>query len=224
MGQAFTADVDDTDLPLQLTVSQDGVGGILALAPTVALRLGNTATMYLDWNDLTFKAIGWVQRLFPLVEVGDGHYYTTVNLPALVGLAEGDILFAEYAVDDGAEIVGVESNLIVVRRGSGTAAHIVVAFGDGTNDLRIKAWLDRDSTTVVAPTAITLVWRNTDGTILFTLTEADAIVGQNPDGQGVYAFQRTQALVDDVAYYVDITITDALGAVTSTRGIETIAP
>lgn len=105
---------------------------------------------------------------------------------------------------------------------SHTAVALAVAFAEETNDLEIKTWLRRGLTNITSPVGVTVTWRNTDGTVLFTLTEANATSGQDPDAQGVYAFTTNQALGDDLAYYVDVTITDSTGPVAERHPVSTI--
>lgn len=99
------------------------------------------------------------------------------------------------------------------------ACHVSIAY-DGS-DIAATAWLERNGATVSSPTAITFTWHNEDGTTLFSHTDSDAEI-TGPDGQGKWRLQKTQALVDDQAYYVVVSITDASGTVTSTRGAPTV--
>lgn len=92
--------LSNTALPLVLTVSQQGVGGVAGLAPTVAVRLGSTTNMYLDWTTGVFMAAGWVVRDQPLTDIGGGTYQALLDMTTLVGVVVGDTLVAEYTVPD----------------------------------------------------------------------------------------------------------------------------
>lgn len=104
-----------------------------------------------------------------------------------------------------------------------SASHLNVAYDSTTTTLNFQGWLERSGATVSAPTAITITWYDTDASVLFTVTQADAIAAQNPDAQGVYWFTRSQALADDVVYWVEVAVTDATGTVTTGIGVETVA-
>jgi hypothetical protein len=104
-----------------------------------------------------------------------------------------------------------------------SATHLNVAYDSTTTTINFQAWLERSGASVTSPTATTITWYDTDSTVLFTVTETDAIATQDPDAGGVYWFTRVQALADDVVYYVDVSITDATGTVVTRIGVETIA-
>lgn len=194
-------------IPLSLTIS-DGTSGLFPQAHI--------------WTEAGVQVGG---SPFDLTEVGaTGRYTSNAYTPPATGTYFGHyIVYTDAPHTVESVFHGRVQEAYSVNEDVETASHLVAAFGNTTNDLRLKAWLDRGGVTVAAPTAITLTWRDTDGTVLFTLTQANAIPGQNPDATGVYAFQRTQALQDDVTYYVDVAITDALGTVTTKRGVETLA-
>lgn len=113
MSQTLAADADDANLPLNLAINRNGEGGLTGLAPTVRLRLGHTTDTYLDWADNTFKTSGWTTLDQSMSEVGDGHYLQVVDLTAIT-LPSGRTLVAEYAVDDGGEVVSVAADTIQV--------------------------------------------------------------------------------------------------------------
>lgn len=100
-------------VPLDLTLEQEGVGGITGKAPTARLRDGTTTDRYLDWADDTFKTSGWAQLDVALLEVGRGHYSEHVHLAA-IGAALGNIFVAEFHIDDGADVKGEDSDVIIV--------------------------------------------------------------------------------------------------------------
>lgn len=107
-------------VPLSLQLCREGVGGITGKSPTVALR--NTVDgKYLDWNDLTFKASGWVTKYGSMDEGERGNYQRLFH-PQDVGAVAGTIMVAEYHVDDGVDVVGDASDLLVfVRSGQDTS-------------------------------------------------------------------------------------------------------
>lgn len=113
MGAALEVEQSETALPLELTVVRQGVGGVVGLTPTVAVRDATTSNRYLDWNDNTFKTGGWVLKYAPMTGVERGHYQRVLNLAALV-LPVGFRFTAEYHVDDGATVKGDDLDLFLV--------------------------------------------------------------------------------------------------------------
>lgn len=103
----------DAIIPLELTLEQEGVGGITGKSPTVRLREASTPDYYLDWADNLFKTSGWTQRDAPLTEVGRGHYSKTLNLTS-VAATLGNIFSAEFHVDDGGDVKGDDADIIVI--------------------------------------------------------------------------------------------------------------
>lgn len=97
MSTGLVVDYKDTAYPLNLLLTQSGVGGLPGYVPTVALRFG---AQYLDWSDSTFKSVGWTLRDAPLTDRGRGRYERPVNLVA-VGGEVGDVMVAEFMVDSG---------------------------------------------------------------------------------------------------------------------------
>lgn len=100
-------------VPLELTIEQEGQGGIEGKSPTVRLREATTLDYYLDWADNLFKTSGWTQRDAPLSEVGRGHYSRTLSLAA-IGAVLGNLFAAEYHVDDGGDVKGDDADIIVI--------------------------------------------------------------------------------------------------------------
>ena len=129
MSVAIISETTEAALPLTLTVDKEDVGGLTGLSPTVAVRDGATTDSYLDWADDTFKTSGWVTRYQALSEVGGGHYQAILDVDAL-GLSAGDMLIAEYMVDEAA------------AKG---AAHDVVVIVAADSDLITEVW-DHDIT------------------------------------------------------------------------------
>jgi type 1 fimbria pilin len=99
---------------------------------------------------------------------------------------------------------------------------LTLSYVEATSQLDFRVWLERAGAGVTAPTAVTVSWYNPDGTTLLTVTQADALAGQNPNARGIYAFRQTQALADDAAYDVEIAITDSSGTITTRIPVQTI--
>jgi hypothetical protein len=106
------ADAQDV-VPLSLVVEREGVGGIAGLSPTVALRLGEDPTQYLDWSLMAFKASGWVTKYKTMTGVERGHYYTLLSLPTL-GAVAGASYVAQFNVNNGADVQGEAEDVLLV--------------------------------------------------------------------------------------------------------------
>jgi hypothetical protein len=104
---------------------------------------------------------------------------------------------------------------------AGARVFMNVAYAESLNVLRISVFLERSGSAVV-PTAVMIVWYDEDSTVLFILTENEALPGQDPDAQGNYVFELSQPLTDDVTYAVDVTLTDAIGPVTRREQVTTV--
>jgi len=112
-GWAITVEKQVTAFPLSLNLQQEGVGGISGKQPTVQVRQGSTLNSYLDFADNAFKTAGWTTKTVPMSEVGDGNYQRPLNI-ALLSVQKGDVLVAEYHVDDGGDVVGSATDLLIV--------------------------------------------------------------------------------------------------------------
>lgn len=122
------------------------------------------------------------------------------------------------------EIPDTTSGYVMLPDSDGTVAlsFMQVARGAGAGVLEIDAFSYRGAQAAgfspgrSTPIAITIDWYDSDGSLLFTLTEADATVGQDPDSQNHYRFSTTQAAVlDNVLYYAVVSITDGAGVVSN---------
>ena len=114
------AEIDDTAVSLDLTLSQSGVGGITGKAPTVAFRDATSLVSYLDFSDSTFKTAGWTTKYEALSEVGDGHYSLNVDLSLITpAIAASKLYVVEYAVDDGGSVKGAENDLLLTVKAIG---------------------------------------------------------------------------------------------------------
>lgn len=156
---AITVEAADT-IPLTLTVTKAGVGGVTGLSPVVALRDAQTFNSYLDWADSTFKTSGWTTKEAALSEVGGGHYERHLDLSS-IGAASGNIYTAEYKVDS-ADVKGVDADnifvvsqrddLVLLRKMvtnriweiAGNPGQLVLFDDDGVTPL--KTWQLRDGT------------------------------------------------------------------------------
>jgi hypothetical protein len=148
-----------TSLPLFLTVNRAGAGGITGLSPTVALRDASTLNSYLDFNDGIFKTSGWTTKYAALSEVERGHYQRSLDVSAL-SVNVFDVLIAEYHVDNGSDVVGDASDLLIItelggdmkivrqsitnrmENASGTPGQLVLYDDDGVTPL--FTWEIRD--------------------------------------------------------------------------------
>jgi len=105
----------DTDLTIFLVIDREGVGGVAGISPlpTVRLRDPLVSGSYYDFGDNTFKTIGWLLQSAPLADVGGGHYSRSLNVSTFP-LGSGATFIAEYKVDDGAAIKGVDSEMFLI--------------------------------------------------------------------------------------------------------------
>ncbi len=121
---AFTASIEDTAVPLSLTITSP-LGGIVGLAPTAAVRLATTPTFYLDFDDLVFKSSGWGTRDKLLTEIRRGHYQELISIPALIaaGLDPASHLLVEYHLDEPGT-KGEDQDVVLLSRDAPlTASH-----------------------------------------------------------------------------------------------------
>ncbi len=93
---------------LDVSISRDGVGGVVGLTVTVAIRRASDG-YYLDWNDSTFKASGWTTQNGSMTDLGTGHYQRTWAVGAL---ATGTLLIAEYL---SAGVIATHARVQVVK-------------------------------------------------------------------------------------------------------------
>lgn len=115
MGEQIRADRQDTAVPVNLTVNRNG--GVAGLTAIARVRLGESTTQYLDFDDFTFKGAGWVDIDADLTDIGGGFYVLSggLDVSAITNLpAAQEILVVEYEVS-GAE-AGVAQDLIYVER------------------------------------------------------------------------------------------------------------
>jgi hypothetical protein len=106
MSVAMIVEKNDTAVPLELSIDQEGVGGVIGQSPTVAIRRGDSTTLYFDWSDGTFKAAAWGTQYATMTEVQRGHYVRLLDPSTSAGILVGQILLVEFRVDDGGSIKG----------------------------------------------------------------------------------------------------------------------
>jgi hypothetical protein len=109
----------ETQVPLELVVTQSGIGGITGLVPVARIRDGNTPNSYLDFNDFTFKIAGWVAQTISLTEVGNGFYTEFLDLTAITNLPDAThYLNAEFIVSGAGAVKGSGLTQILLSRGA----------------------------------------------------------------------------------------------------------
>ena len=113
-------------------------------------------------------------------------------------------------------IAGNSAGLIKVAiPGQPTEAHISVTYDNTTIEMGV--WLNRLDDTILNPISAKVDWYNPDGSLLFTITD------NSPDSRGHFNISKVQALVNDEAYYANVTVEDASGIIVTRRGISTVA-
>ena len=81
---ALEIDYDTANYPLELNVKNSATGaGVPGLTCTVAIRMGGTAGLYLDWTTNLFTLGPWGLKDQPLADLGTGVYQTTLPVAAL---------------------------------------------------------------------------------------------------------------------------------------------
>lgn len=104
----------DIKVPLELIIEQEGIGGVTGKSPIVRLRDGTTSNSYLDFADNTFKTSFWTTQDQALAEIGNGHYSYVLDLSLITVLVVGNMLVAEFMVDDGGDIIGSDHDIIII--------------------------------------------------------------------------------------------------------------
>ncbi len=99
--------------PVQLAVN-GFAGGITGLSPLFAIREGLTTDSYIDFNDLTFKTVGWTTKQSAMTDQGDGRYVATAD-PFLWTVGGGKpeepaYFVVEYDIPN----FGIEDDMILV--------------------------------------------------------------------------------------------------------------
>lgn len=117
---------DETEVPLSLALTRTS-GPVTGATVLVAIRDGNTQDSYLDFDDDTFKTVGWTTRQAAVADIGSGFYARSggLDVGAITNLpAATEILVAEYEVTAPSNSTGVALENILLEE-----------FVDDLNDL-----------------------------------------------------------------------------------------
>ena len=183
---------------------------------------------YFDWSDDTFKSVGFVTLNQILTE------QDAVNAAGLYDIAGGwdtslitnpdvDYLYTVIPIQTPGTnaILPAPSNLqvgqFIDRLDAGDdRTHISATYDDVGLIVSISFWLERSGViTTPINTLGSVVWRNPDGTTLFSNSSPSG-----PDSQGVLRFtQPSITLIDNTPYYADVTVEDSQGVVTTQIGV-----
>ena len=129
MGAVFPAQISSTAFPFELLIVKESVGGLAGLSPTVALRDGANPTSYLDWADGVFKTVGWTLQNKPLADRANGTYGFLFDLTSITpALVSGQALVAEYSVNNGAGILGMDVVVCTSAKSDDEARALLQAF------------------------------------------------------------------------------------------------
>lgn len=155
---SFILNPTETAFPLELALEQEGIGGVASKAPDVALRDAAVPGSYMDFADGVFKTSGWTTRLAPLEDLGSGAYQRLLNVPG-TSIVEGMVLIAEYQVNDGGDVVGMDLDVLTVTADITDLVRelqdeLALAYAK-IEELYILAGLDKDKPLVVTKTART---------------------------------------------------------------------
>lgn len=102
----------DTKFPLELAV--DSSGGVDGLTITASLRDPDDNTSYLDFNDNTFKTVGWTNKTTSLADYGSGFYGTTLDISAITNFPAANHASIEY--DVAGAVTAISSSLITISQ------------------------------------------------------------------------------------------------------------
>lgn len=119
MGNQIRVPRTETEVPINLTVTQGGSGPVSGATALYAIRDGDTPDSWLDFNDSTFKTAGWTTRQASLTGSGtQAGLYTAVpglDLTAITNLpAATDHLIVEYEVTAPAAVAGIASDIVLL--------------------------------------------------------------------------------------------------------------
>ncbi len=109
---------DETEVPINLTLTESGVGPVAGATAVYAIRDGDTPDSWLDFNDNTFKTSAWTTRQATLTgsATQDG-VYTAVpgfNLNATNLPAGSDHIIIEYEVTAPSSLAAIASDIILI--------------------------------------------------------------------------------------------------------------
>ena len=114
---SLIVDRAETEVPLSLSLTEGG-GAVLGATVLVAIRDSKTQDSYLDFNDLTFKTVGWTTREASVAELANGFYSVSggLDLTAITNLpVTTNLLVAEYRVTAPAASLGSVQEYIHVQ-------------------------------------------------------------------------------------------------------------
>jgi len=201
---SIEAEFTDTNVPAKLAVDS----GTIGLTVDLEVLDGATQGDYLDFNDNTFKAAGWVTKSVALADVGGGRYslLNGLDVSAMTIPAGTNKLILEYNVSG--SITGVVSEELLLR--SSTYQAKVGFFDDNlaaTDRYTVVFYKNSEPITVGITTPTIQVIKASDGTDLVasvTLTQVlalgifkhdEAVVANRiVSGAGYYA--RVRATID----------------------------
>lgn len=145
MSDTITIAPGETAIPIELTVSLFGTGGLTGLSPTYRLRDGSTSNSYLDFADNTFKTSGWTQQTQSLTEIGTtGRYRHVLNGSLIPAMVAGFFAVVEYVVS-GANAM-IEHDFISVQTVSGGGGATASEIADAVWDEILSGHLTAGST------------------------------------------------------------------------------
>ena len=136
----------DTVVPLKLTVIDGASGGVLGLSPTARIRDAATTNSYLDFNDNTFKTVGWTTQDQALTEIGDGTYDFPLDLSALP-LSGGEALAVEFRDTTSDTIDSSEMLLVAPISTIGVVVTVIDGASGGVTGLTMTVKARDGSTT-----------------------------------------------------------------------------
>jgi len=159
-----------------------------------------------------------------LIFVADGYYYGSFAIPAA---SKYNVVYKVY-LDAPRTILdpnyGFAQDLIVsdtldpsVIASMLAEAQLNVSYEDDPQIFRAAAWMDRGGRTVVAPMSCTIRVHDETNATMFTASST------TPYPDGIFFFQQNPlALQDNRLYYVEVTVVDSLGSVTTVQTFTTI--
>jgi len=110
--------------------------------------------------------------------------------------------------------------------GTQDEAQLNVAYDTAATTIYCEAWLDRGGRSVPAANlvSVTVTIFDKDGTIVTTLTAADAIpTPGSPQANGRYNLEKSGiVLANNRPYNITVTVTDTIGAVTTFQAFSTV--
>jgi hypothetical protein len=195
------AEPTDTNVPAKLTVNDSG-GGVIGLTVDLEILDANTQNSYLDFNDNTFKTIGWTTKSQSVTDVGGGRYSLFGGLDISVINAVPNKLILEYNVSGSKSAVVSEE--LLIRESTYQAKVGLFDDNAGVTDRYTVVFYKNSEPVTVGITSPTIqVIKASDGLALIpttALTQVSAL--------GIY--KRDEAInriINGASYYVLVTAT-----------------